>query len=189
MKHLVWALLAVSGVAGAQSQPFDFTLPFPDAKLQATVRYSTGEGDALGAQQFVALNVPIGTRVVLMATSNVAYQHFHGSLYAAAQLDAMADVVRFSGWHLAVDAGVRRHYDGSALALGRVSLSQTTATWTVAANVDVAQAFSGPEFETVNQIFGQAVQRDLSPYRTQYFGSVGATAKVASAVSLGVESM
>ena len=208
MKHLVLALLVVSSVAAAQSQPFDFTVPFPDAKLQATVRYSTGEGDALGAQQFAGINVPIGSRVVLMATSNVAYQHFRGSLYAAAQLEAMADMVRFAGWHLAVDAGVRRHYDGSALAIGRLSLSQTTTTWSVAANVDVAQAFSGPDFETVTDVSGEClaivqgtpdrpacpappgtILRDVSPYRTQWFGSVAAAAKVASVVSLGAESM
>jgi hypothetical protein len=184
--------MIVSGVAGAQGAPFDFTVPFPNAnKLQGSLRLNVGYADADGAGQAAEVDLPIGSRVVVMATSNLAYQRF-GTLEGAGQLEAMVDAIQFAGWHLAVDGGARRHYDGSGIALGRLSLSQTTATWSVAVNADVTRAFSGPELETVTDVFvGYRTEHlvDRSPYVTQYFQSVGATARVASAVNLGAETL
>jgi hypothetical protein len=94
---------------------------------------NVGYADAEGAGQAAEVDLPIGSRVVVMATSNLAYQRF-GTLEGAGQLEAMVDAIQFAGWHLAVGAGARRHYDGSGIALGRLSLSQTTATWSVAVN-------------------------------------------------------
>ena len=192
MKHIVFALMMISGVAGAQGAPFDFTVPFPNAdKLQGSLRFSLGYADAYGAGQAAEVDLPIGSRVVVMATSNIAYQRF-GSLQGAGQLEAMVDAIQFAGWHLAVSGGARRHYDGSGIALGRLSLSRTTATWSVAVNADVTHAFSGPELETVTDVLvGARTEHlvDRSPYVTQYFESVGATAKVVSGVSLGAETL
>jgi len=192
VKQIVFALMMISGVAGAQSTPFDFTVPFPNAsKLQGSLRLNVGYADADGAGQAAEVDLPIGSRVVVMATSNLAYQRF-GTLEGAGQVEAMVDAVRFAGWHLAVDGGARRHYDGSGIALGRLSLSRTTATWSFAANADVTHAFSGPELETVTDLFvGGRTEHlvDRSPYVTQYFQSVGATAKVASGVNVGAETL
>jgi hypothetical protein len=192
VKQIVFALMMISGVAGAQSTPFDFTVPFPNAsKLQGSLRLNVGYADADGAGQAAEVDLPIGSRVVVMATSNLAYQRF-GTLEGAGQVEAMVDAVRFAGWHLAVDGGARRHYDGSGIALGRLSLSRTTATWSFAANADVTHAFAGPELETVTDVLvgGRAEHLvDRSPYVTQYFQSVGATARVASVVNLGAETL
>lgn len=192
MKQIVFALMMVSGVAGAQGAPFDFTVPFPNvSKLQGSLRFNVGYADADGAGQAAEVDVPLGSRVVVIATTNLAYQRF-GTLLGAGQVEAMVDAVRFAGWHLAVSGGVRRHYDGSGMALGRLSLSRTTGIWSVAANVDVARAFAGPELETVTDVLvGSRTEHlvDRSPYVTQYFESVGATAKVASGVNLGAETL
>ena len=175
MKHIAFALVVVSSVAGAQGQPFNFTESFPSTtKVQAILQYSTGYGNALGAEQSGEVDVPIGSRVFVMATTDVAYERF-GTFEGAGQLEAMVDALRFAGWHLSLSAGVRRHYDGSDMALGRVSISRTTDTWSVVANADAVQVFSGPE--------------TISPYRTQYFGTLGSTVKVAPGVSLGVETL
>ncbi len=192
MKHIVFALMMVSGVAGAQDAPFDFTVPFPNAtKLQGALRLNVGYADAYGAGQAAEVDLPIVSRVVVMATSNLAYQRF-GTLQGAGQVEAMVDAVRSAGWDLAVSGGARRHYDGSGIALGRLILSRTTATWSVTANADVTHAFSGPELETVTDVLvGSRTEHlvDRSPYVTQYFQSLGATAKVASVVNLGAETL
>jgi hypothetical protein len=173
MKHIAFALVVVSSVAGAQGQPFNFTESFPSTtKLQAILQYSSGYGNAFGAEQSGEVDVPIGSRVVVMATTDVAYERF-GSFEGAGQLEAMVDALRFGGWHLSLSAGLRRHYDGSDMALGRLSISRTTDKWSVAANADAVQVFSGHE--------------TMSPYRTQYFGSLASTAKVAPGLSVGLE--
>jgi hypothetical protein len=184
MKRIVFALVLVSSVAGAQGRPFDFTVAFPDATPQAVVRYTAGYGsgtfEPLGfdhVAQTVELDIPIGNRVVLMGTYGLDIENptSPGTSRDMTQVEAMFDALRFSGWHLAVSGGVRQQYDGSTMALARLSLGKTAKTWSFAANLYGTRAFEGADAAQIKW--------------NQYYASLGATAKVAPGVSLGLETV
>lgn len=175
MKRIAIALVALSGVASAQGTPFSYTVPFPDiTRLQAILHSSAGYGDALGLNQFAELDLPIGPSFVLTATSGVAFHATGAPLQSVGQIEAMVDAVRFAGWHFAVSGGVRRDYNADDYGFGRLGLSRSTETWSVAANVDVVRSLSG----------GPSL-----PNWSQTFASFGATKNIASFVSLGGETM
>ena len=93
------------------------------------------------------------------------------------QAEVLVDVLRFSDWRLAVSGGARRDFDGSTQVLSRLSLSRTSLGWSFTANVYATKPVSGA---VVNP-------KDI-PW-ANVTTSVGATAKVASGVSLGVETV
>jgi hypothetical protein len=184
MKHILFALVAVSGVAGAQGRPFDFTVVFPDGTPQTVIRYTGGYGsgtfEPLGfdhVAQTVELDIPIGRRVVMMGTYGLDIENptSPGTSRDMAQVEALFDALRFSGWHLAVSGGVRQQYDGSTMALARLSLGKTTKTWSFAANLYGTRAFQGADATQIKW--------------NQYYASIGATAKVAPGVNLGLETV
>lgn len=184
MKKIALAFMVLSSVAAAQGRPFDFTVPFPDGTPQAVVRYTGGYGsgtfEPLGfdhVAQSIEMDVPVGRRVVFMGTYGLDIENptSPGTSREMAQVEAMFDVFRFAGWHLAVSGGARQQYDGSTMALGRLSISKTTRTWSLAANAYVTRAFQGADAQMVKW--------------NQVYASLGATAKVSSGVSVGFETV
>jgi hypothetical protein len=172
------ALVALTGVARAQGRPYAFTVPFSDGDPRTIVRYDGGMGNASfdpGAdhvEQTAEIDYAVGSRVLVMATEGVALGG-PSQFRDLGRLEAIFDVVRFAGWHLAASGGVEHQYDGSGLLLSRLSLSRTTSTWSVAANALVGKSYLGPD-----AIAHVPTQLDLS---------LGATAKISSIVSLGAE--
>src|SRR5579872_2024324 len=159
MKRIVIALVAFSGAASAQGRPFSFTVPFPDGTPQVVVRYDGGLGNGTfeplagdHIQQTAELDSPIGSRAMIMASGGYT---FEGPTEGRAQTknrvtqrtmeqgEVLVDVLRFSGWHLAVSGGARHDFDGSVQALSRLSLSRSTGNWLFAANVYATKAISG----------------------------------------------
>lgn len=190
-KRITIALATLSTVASAQGRPFSFTVPFPDGTPQTVVRYDGGwsngsfeplSGDIV--QQTAEWDSPLGSRAVLMAsggaafggpTENLAQTQHRVTTRSMGQVEVLFDVLRFSGWHLAVSGGARRDFDGSALASSRVSLSRTTATWSFAANAYVTEPFAG------------AVEKGI-PF-ADLTASVGATRNITSGISIGMETV
>jgi len=191
VKRIVFALVVSSGVAGAQGRPFSFTVPFPDGTPQTVARYDGGWGNGtfepLGGdhiQQTTELDAPLGSHVLFMAsggltfegpTEGLAQRQDRHTMRNMESFETLVDVLRFSGWHLAVSGGVRHDFDGSIQALSRLSLSRTTPIWTFAANLYATKAISG------------AVQNPRDIPWADFTASVGATAKITSGFSLGVE--
>ncbi len=195
MKRIVIALVALSSVAGAQGRPFSFTVPFPDGPAQTVLRYdggwSNGAFEPFSAdyvQHTSEVDAPIGSRVLLMASGGLALegptsQRYHDATGLGvvrremAQAEVLVDVLRFSGWHLAVSGGARHDFDGSVLALSRVSLSRSSGNWLFAANVYAAKPIAGE------------VQNPKDIPWADVTASVGATRRITSGVSLGVETV
>lgn len=194
MKRLGVALVALSSsVASAQGRPFSFTVPFPDETPQAVVRYDGGwsngsfeplSGDHI--QQTSELDSPIGSRVLLMMSGGEAFLGPAASRQlepksptrrSMEQVETLVDVLRFSGWHLAASAGARHDFDGSVMALSRLSLSRTAATWSFAANVYATKPVQG------------AVLSPKGIPWADVTASVGATRNVTPGVSLGIETV
>jgi hypothetical protein len=164
-------------------------------------RYDAGLGNGtfepLGGDhilQTIELESPIGSRVLVMVSAGMTLLGPSeggsvGSSEAAVRLrgrvisrymgqgEVLVDVLRFSDWHLAVSGGVRRDFDGSTQALSRLSLSRTTPGWSFAANVYATKSVSGA-----------VVNPKYLPWAS-VTTSVGATAKVAPGVSLGMETV
>jgi hypothetical protein len=174
------SFIAVSGVAGAQGRPFSFTVPFPDA-ARFVARYDAGYGygtfEPLAAdrvEQTAELDAPIGSRVLILASTGLALNG-PAAARGLAQVEAMVDALRFSGWHLAVSGGARRQYDGSTAILSRIGISHTASTWSMAANFMVGKTIAGGD------------EDDHDP--ADYYASLGATARVAPFMSVGVETV
>ena len=193
MKRIAIALATLGSVASAQGRPYSFTVPFPDGTPQAVVRYDGGwsngsfeplSGDHI--QQTLEMDMPLGSRAVLLASGGYTFGGPREDAWRAPgravsrtmeQFEALVDVLRFSGWHLAVSGGARHDFDGSVLALSRLSLSRTTAIWSFAANVYATKPISG------------AVQNPKDIPWADFTASVGATARVAPGVSIGMETV
>ncbi len=175
-------LCVTSGIARAQGRPFTFTVAFPDAAAQRiTARYDAGYGEGTfeplagdRVEQDLELDVPIANRVLILASTGLALNG-PSATRGLGQVEAMVDALRFWGWHLAASAGARREFDGSTMALSRVSLSRSASTWSFAANAMVGKTVAGAD---------EAKHDDADLY-----ASLGATARVAPFLDLGVETV
>jgi len=176
----LWALMVSSGVALGQGRAFAFTVPFPDAAPLVVARYDAGYGERTfeplagdRVEQTGELDVTLG-RLMILASSGVALNG-PAAVRGVAQFEAMVDAIRIAGWHVAASGAVRRQFDGSTMLLSRLSVSRSTSAWSLAANAMVGTTVAGAD----------ADEHDAADYSA----SVGATARLASAVSIGVETV
>jgi hypothetical protein len=179
--RVVWVLAIVgsSQIALAQGRPFAFTVPFSDASPLIVARYDAGYGERTfeplsgdRVEQAAEVDLTVG-RLMVLASSGVALNG-PAAVRGLGQLEAMVDAIRVAGWHIAVSGGVRRGFDGSTALLSRLGVSHTTSTWSLAFNAMVGHTVAGGD-------------DDHDP--EDYYASLGATARLTSVISVGVETV
>jgi hypothetical protein len=173
-------VMGTSHTALAQGRPFAFTVPFPDASPLIVARYDAGYGERTfeplsgdRVEQAAEVDLTVG-RLMVLASSGVAING-PSPVRGLGQLEAMVDAIRVAGWHIAVSGGVRRGFDGSTALLSRLGVSHTTPIWSLAFNAMVGHTVASGD--------------DDDHDSEDYYASLGATARITSVISVGVETV
>jgi hypothetical protein len=147
---LVAATLAASATARAESQTFLFTVTTPsEAKERWAVSYDTAVADRSdgpfgydGLEQRVRLQGAFGHGFTVIGQAALGL-NANKSSSSVQELEVLKDVVSSTGGgRLALGLGIRRKWDGSGVALGRVAVGRNFTRSSLFGNVRFERAFS-----------------------------------------------